>query len=103
MNKNKYYINVGTQEISLNHDANNDDFVVYATEEEIIKLREIFDEVYNSDMRSFFRAHIPAMPYHQDQDNDDYDVGMKSAFRMIHDLGDEMTREHIEQMKILED
>lgn len=63
MNRNKYYINMGTQEISLNHDANNDDFVVYATEEEIIKLREIFDEVYNSDMRSFFgRTFLPCLP-----------------------------------------
>lgn len=103
MDKEKYYINIGTREISLNHDGNNDDFIIYATREEVTALREVFDEIYNSDVRSFYRAHIPFMPYHQDQDNDDTEVEMKNAFQKIHDLGDETTRNHIEQMGVLED
>lgn len=103
MEKNNYYINIGTREISLNHDANNDDFIVSATEDEILELREIFDQMYNADIRSFFRAHIPAQPYHQDQSNDDYDVGMITAFRKIYELGDEQTKSHITQMGVLEE
>ncbi|ARI76731.1 hydrolase [Halobacillus mangrovi] len=103
MEKNKYYINIGTREISVNHDANNDDFIVEATEDEILALREVFDEIENADNRSFYRAHIPAKPYHQDEDNDDYDYGMRVAFRKIYELGDEMTKKHITEMGILED
>ncbi|SFJ39254.1 hypothetical protein SAMN04487936_10217 [Halobacillus dabanensis] len=103
MNKEKYFINMGTREISLNHDANNDDFIIYATEDEVKALREVFDEIYNSDVRSFYRSHIPFMPYHLDQDNDNSDVDMKTAFQKIYDLGDEMTKDHITKMGILED
>ncbi|RWZ54851.1 hydrolase [Halobacillus fulvus] len=102
MEKNKYYINIGTREISVNHDGNNDDFIVYATKEEIVGLREIFDEVYNADVRSFFRAHIPAMPYHLDASNDEFDDGMKAAFQKIYELGDETTKNHLTEMGVLE-
>ncbi|UOQ46429.1 hydrolase [Halobacillus salinarum] len=103
MEKKKYNINLGTREISVNHDANNDDFAIYATEDEALKLREVFNEIYNSDVRSFFRAHVPAEPYHYDQANDEYDEGMAAAFRMIYELGDEGTKKQIEEMDVLKD
>ncbi|MFG6148203.1 hydrolase [Halobacillus sp. B23F22_1] len=103
MNKRPYYVNIGTREISINHDANNDDFIIHADEEDLLLLREVFDEMYNSDTRSFFRAHVPFDPYHRDQSNDEFDEGMKSAFRMIYDLGDEKTKQHISSMGVLED
>lgn len=101
MERSQYYINIGTREISLNHDANNDDFIIYATPEEVTALREVFDEIAQSDVRSFYRAHIPFMPYHQDQDNDDTDADMHKAFQRIYELGDEMTKKHIEGMGVL--
>ncbi|MFD1020553.1 hydrolase [Thalassobacillus hwangdonensis] len=103
MEKEKYYVNLGTQEISLNHDANNDDFIIQATPEEIIELRTVFDEMYIADEWSFYRSHVPARPYHKDKSNDEYDEGMKRAFRMLHDLGDETTKHHIESMGVLEE
>ncbi|MBM7554775.1 hydrolase [Thalassobacillus pellis] len=103
MDRNKYYVNLGTQEISINHDANNDDFIINATEEELIELREFFDEVYNADERAFFRAHVPFTPYHKDRSNDEYDEGMKTVLRRIYELGDEMTKKHISSMGLLED
>ncbi|MCP3028305.1 hydrolase [Halobacillus sp. A5] len=103
MGKQPYYVNIGTREISINHDANNDDFVIYADEGDLLLLREMFDEMYNSDTRAFFRAHVPFDPYHRDQANDEFDEGMKSAFRKIHELGDEQTKSHIASMGVLED
>ncbi|WP_173915784.1 hydrolase [Halobacillus sp. Marseille-Q1614] len=103
MSKKPYYVNIGTKEISINHDGNNDDFIIYADEYDLLLLREIFDEIDNADTRSFYRAHIPFQPYHQDMDNDEYDDGMKGAFRMIYELGDEKTKNHITEMGVLED
>ncbi|WP_226580098.1 hydrolase [Halobacillus litoralis] len=102
MDRDKYYINMGTREISLNHDANNDDFVIYATSDEVITLREVFNALEEADNRSFYRAHIPFMPYHQDQDNDDTDADMKKAFQQIYDLGDDTTKHHIAEMGVLD-
>ncbi len=103
MNKKEYYVNIGTREISINHDANNDDFIIEASNEEVMALREVFEEIYNSDMRSFFRSHVTAVPYHLDEANDEYDEGMKTAFRMIYNLGNEESRQQIEEMGVLED
>ncbi|WP_181349497.1 hydrolase [Thalassobacillus sp. CUG 92003] len=103
MEKKKYFVNIGTREISVNHDANNDDFIIYANDEEIVLLREVFDEVYNADMRSFFRSHTPFKPYHQDADNDEFDEGMNTVFQKLYEYGDDMTRENIRSMDVLED
>lgn len=101
MEKQKYYVQMGSGEISRVKYHNNDEFVIYATEQEIVQLREAFDEANASGIRSFFRAHIPAVPYHNDAANDEYDSDMARAFKLVHDLGDEKTRAHIQEMGIL--
>ncbi|MCT2535843.1 hydrolase [Aquibacillus koreensis] len=102
MEKKKYFVNIGTLEISQMEYGNNKDFTIYATGEEVYHLREIMNEMYDSDMRGFWRAHVPYVPYHNDKSNDTYDDGIVEAFQMIHDLGDETTKEHIETMGVLD-
>ncbi|WP_407271937.1 hydrolase [Radiobacillus sp. PE A8.2] len=101
MEKNTYFIDIGSQEISQVQVGDNNDFTINATHEEVHQLRELFKNMYNADIQSFFRAHVPAMPYHNDKSNDRYDEGIKKAFEMIHKLGDEKTRDHIESMGVL--
>ncbi|UOQ94201.1 hydrolase [Halobacillus shinanisalinarum] len=103
MEKNQYYVNIGTREISINHDGNNDEFMINADREELLLLREVFNEMYNSDTRAFFRSHVPFEEYHKDSSNDEYDEGMMRAFQMLYDLGDEKTRQHISGMGVLKD
>ncbi|WP_077625006.1 hydrolase [Sediminibacillus massiliensis] len=103
MEKKKYYVNVGTQEISQLQAGNNKDFTIFATEDEVFQLREHLTEMYNSDVRGFWRSHVPIDPYHNDSPNDDYDEGIIEAFRMLHELGDEKTKAHIDSMQILSD
>ncbi|HLR62718.1 MAG TPA: hydrolase [Lentibacillus sp.] len=103
MMKNKYYVNLGSQEISRIKYDNNDEFIIYATDDEIRILRGKLDGMHDSDMRAFFRAHVPIMPYHNDKPNDDYDAGVTEAFQMIYDLGDKETKQHIEDIGILTD
>lgn len=102
MEKNKYYVNIATKEISLNKDGNNDEFIVHATEDEILTLREVFDEMDSADNESFFRSHVPFKYYHQDQANDDFDAAMKVAFQKIYDWGDGETKSLIGQMNVLD-
>lgn len=103
MEKKKYYVSVQSHEISTNRVANNDDFVIYATDEEVQQLRSKFEQMQMSEWGTFWRAHVPIVPYHHDQSNDDYDEEMTSAFQMLYDLGDEETKSHIDEMGILGD
>ncbi len=102
MEKEKFYVNIGTQEVSRIKAGNNDSFVIFATPEDIIELRELFDEMYDSDNLAFIRAHVPIKEYHNDAENDMFDQGMINVFQKLYTLGDEQTRDHIRSMGILE-
>ncbi|WP_163971521.1 hydrolase [Oceanobacillus halotolerans] len=103
MDKKKFYVNVGSREISQIPYDNNDQFVIYATDDEVRILREKMDTMYNADIRAFFRSHVPIKPYHEDDANDDYDADETRAFQMLYELGDETTKQHIKEMDILPD
>lgn len=101
MEKKKYYINVGSAEISQVKYDNNEAFIIQATYEEVRLLREKLNNMDSADFRTFFRAHVPILSYHKDQSNDDYDHNMSDAFQMIYNLGDEQTKSHIDDMGVL--
>ncbi|MDY0405273.1 hydrolase [Virgibacillus sp. 179-BFC.A HS] len=103
MEKEKYYVNLGTKEISKTKYHNNDTYVIYATPVEVEQLRSKFDHMDDAEYRTFLRAHVPIMPYHHDEGNDDYDRGITNAFQMLYELGDEQTKEHITNIGILRD
>ncbi|WP_430784641.1 hydrolase [Virgibacillus flavescens] len=101
--KKKYYVNMGAQEISQIKYGNNEEFIIYATDEEVILLRDKLNDMYDANTRAFFRAHVPIMAYHNDKSNDDYDIGLTGAYQMVYHLGDEETKNHIETMGVLSD
>ncbi|MFZ3576815.1 hydrolase [Virgibacillus sp. DJP39] len=103
MEKKKFFINMGTQEISQVKSGNNESFIIHATGDEVTLLREKMNDMDSANTRAFFRAHVPIMSYHNDQSNDDYDMGMTGAFQMIYELGNDQTKAHIESMGVLSD
>ncbi|GAA0428493.1 hypothetical protein GCM10008983_00990 [Lentibacillus halophilus] len=103
MDRKKYYVNAGSKEISQVRFDNNDVFTIFATDDEVNTLRHKMNNMDASDTRTFFRAHVPIKPYHDDESNDDYDHEITEAYRMIHALGDDETKQHITTMGILSD
>ncbi|MFD2043725.1 hydrolase [Ornithinibacillus salinisoli] len=103
MEKKKYYISLQSREISQIKYDNNDEFVVYATEEEIEELRSKMDHMEAAAFGTFLRSHVPIKPYHEDESNDEYDAGLTEAFQMLYQLGDANTKSHIESIGILAD
>lgn len=99
--KKTYYIDVGTGEISRSATSSTWSFKIHATDEEITQLRELFEQNYSNELGTFIRAHIPFKEYHHDKDNDNYDSNLQQAYSIIHKLGDEGTKAHIESMNIL--
>lgn len=99
--KNTYYIEIGSGEISRSKTSSTWNYKIQATDEEITKLRQIFDDNYTTEWVNFFRAHVPFLEYHHDQSNDEYDANMKKVYAMIYQLGDEEAREHIRSTGII--
>lgn len=99
--KKTYYIDIGTGEISQNATSSTWSYQILANDEEITQLRELFDQNYSTEWKNFFRAHTPYVQYHYDRENDDYDNTMQQIYGMIHKLGDEEAKKHIESMNIL--
>ncbi|WP_249871146.1 hydrolase [Oceanobacillus saliphilus] len=103
MEKEKYYVNIGDGSISQMRYQNNDDFVIYASMQDIALLRSKMENMHGANFDSYIRAHIPIVPYHNDSANDEYDDNLTEAFRMVYELGDEQTKSHIKSMGILSD
>lgn len=101
MEKETYYISVGSRGISQIKTASPFELEIEATHEEIQALRGIFNEMYDADVMGFVRAHIPFMPYHNDHENDLIDWDLTNVYQMLYNLGKPKTKQHIESMGIL--
>ena len=97
MDRKKYYVNLQSREISQMKYQNNDAFTIYATEQEVQMLRKTLDNVHMSEVDTFWRAHNPILPYHNDSSNDRYDKHLTDAFEKLYELGDEETRSFVEE------
>ncbi|MFY4777266.1 hydrolase [Metabacillus sp. RGM 3146] len=99
--KKTYYVSVGSGEISQSETASTWEFKIEATADEIVELRECFDQVNLASWQGFFRSHVPFMEYHYDKQNDEVDDMNLKVYRMIYVLGDEEAKEHIRSQNIL--
>ncbi|MFC7371683.1 hypothetical protein ACFQPF_08340 [Fictibacillus iocasae] len=102
MEKQPYYVNVESGEIHSDKSAASFQFEISATADEVRKLAKMFEEVDVAATDTFLRSHVPYVQYHDDEDNDRYDHKLREVYQMIHDLGQPVTRSHIESMNILE-
>ncbi|MDF0728372.1 hydrolase [Cytobacillus sp. S13-E01] len=99
--KKTYYVTISSGEISQLSTASPWDYKIEATDEDVVHLREYFEQSYSSDWQGFFRAHVPYLEYHHDPTNDAVDDTMQKVFKMIYELGDEEAREHIKSQNII--
>jgi hypothetical protein len=102
MEKQKYYVSVQSKTIMTGQGDAAYEFEIEATPEEVQGLLKLFDEMEDFDNQSFFRNHIPGIPYHHDLENDGYDFYLKEIYKSIQQLGTEETRKHILTMDLEE-
>ncbi|MBP1989204.1 hypothetical protein [Paenibacillus eucommiae] len=100
MDKKSYYIAVGASGIMESQGDAAYEFEIVATEEDILKLRELFEEREDADQEGYVHAHVPWM-YTYDGPNDKNDYYLSQVYGMLHELGTEETRKHIEKMNVL--
>ncbi|GGA76433.1 hypothetical protein GCM10008025_20050 [Ornithinibacillus halotolerans] len=103
LEKKKYYVDIGSGEISQEKYQNNDSFIIHATQDEVSMLRAKLNNMHEASYNSFWRSHVPIMPYHNDKPNDDYDANMVEVYQILYDLGDDAVKNHINSIGILSD
>lgn len=99
--QNKYFIGISNGAITQKVADQNAGYTIYANEKELREIRSKLEKMNDASLASFFRAHVPIKPYHEDPQNDAYDEGLNELFQMLYELGDEQTKEHIRSLDIL--
>ncbi|AJD91858.1 hypothetical protein JMA_25410 [Jeotgalibacillus malaysiensis] len=98
--KNTYYVSVARREILRSGTDSPYEFIVNATDDEITKLRILFDRNEESEMEGFLTGQMPSVPYHVDRANQQSDNLLIKIYSLIGEIGDEEARNHIVTMGI---
>lgn len=101
MNKKTYYVTVGSGEIVQDPTVTSFEFEIEATDDELNKLQELFEDTAEAELSTARRAMTPYVEYSFDKENDLYDFKLREIYQMLHALGSQRTREHIESMHVL--
>lgn len=103
MERKTYYVGISDGEISDRKHNRGGYFEINATQEEVHALRSLFNNMHEAGVESFWRSHVPFVEYHHDSGNDKYDGNMLEVYRILHELGSEHTRKHIESIGVLDE
>ncbi|HJV47310.1 MAG TPA: hydrolase [Bacillota bacterium] len=103
MSKQTYYISLSSGGIHTDPTIDTYDYIIEANDHEISELQKLFEKVHEKEGDSYFRSHIPFLPYHEDKPNFEYDQALKEVYSKLYKLGNDVCRRHIESMRILEE
>ncbi|TRY25982.1 hypothetical protein FOI68_09605 [Brevibacillus sp. LEMMJ03] len=101
MEKKRYYVSVQAGTILENQGDASYELEIEASEVEVEELRSLFDQRWTNDFDSYLRAHIVAIPYHEDKENDLHDEHLRDIYATLYRLGTEETRRHIQSMGLV--
>lgn len=96
MEKQKYYVSVGTGEI-LPIPGSSYQFEIEATPAEAARLNALFERANTDSGDGFFQFKDLEMGKHRNYDNT-----LSTIYQTIYDLGDDTAKGHIESMGILQ-
>jgi len=76
------------------------DYEIQATDEEIKRLEDLFDQLGENDQKTFFIAHIPFLN-NERKENVMEDQKIQEVYRMIYSLGTEQTKRKMEEARLV--
>ncbi|GAB6989697.1 hypothetical protein [Paenibacillus pini] len=95
MEKNKYFVSVQAKSIMLQQGDAAYELEIFANDEEINKIKGLFDSLENLDNDCLLRTPNPGMPYHHDNPNDKYDHYLQEIYETLHELGTDETKHFV--------
>lgn len=60
--------------------------------------KTLFRQIDSLEFHNIVQAHLPYIPYHLDESNDEIDHQLKKVYALIHEFGDEHTKKFVEQL-----
>jgi len=100
VNKQTYYVSVQAGTVMQNKGDAAYEFEIEALQSDKERLEMLLGLKMSYDDSSFVRTPIPGIPYHYDEENDNYDAVLLNIFKLIYDLGTAETKDHIASMHL---
>lgn len=98
-----YYVSVGAGQVLEDKEAAAFEFEIRASEEELNRLQELFEELSSADEAAMFHFPRQLTTLSLDEMNEQYQQKLQEIYRLLHELGTEETKRHIESIRILPD
>ena len=98
MEKQTYYVSVPYLTCTAYPGAGSYDFKVELEPYKARVFHKIFQRIYRLEESNMVRAHLPFIPYHMDELNHDIDHRYKQIYALLHEFGDEETKEFVQQL-----
>mgnify|MGYP001362139240 FL=1 len=96
--KTTLYVNVLNQSYNYIPTGEPCEFKIELEPEKAFIFKKLFNQLNALEFDNLVRAHLPYLPYHLDQENDEIDVRLKKIYALIHEFGDEEAKEFVEQL-----
>lgn len=101
MDKKTYYVSVNNGSILEDPTAFDYEFEINATEEELVQLKELFEQSQEEDQKGIKRAYL--IPFVHAENSEGFEESLHQTYQMLHHLGTPKTKIHIESMNILQE
>lgn len=98
MKEHKMYVSIVNQEVYIHPDDSLWEYEVIVPQEYVKIFNTLFDQTSELEIQNFLRAHLPFVPYHNDQDNHKIDLRTKKIYALIHQFTNKQSKEFIEQL-----
>lgn len=96
VDKQKYFVSVGSGEINEDPTVTPYQFEIEATPAQVTQLTRLFEAANGASGGSFLK-----MRALEAEKNQPYDEVLSSIYQTIHDLGDDQVKDHIASMNVL--
>lgn len=103
MKKQKYYVGVGSGQITRQPETTEWEFEIEATEEQITRLRELFERANKQNLDIAYLVLHPLEGRKEEHDLKNYDHTLQEIYRMIYELGSEETKKFIRENQIIQE
>ncbi|MEO4051836.1 transposase [Solibacillus sp. CAU 1738] len=98
MEKKKVYVSI--VHLTCNHypTVSPSEFMIEIEPYKAKVFEKLFRQINTLETDNMVRAHLPYIPYHYDALNHEIDTRLKKIYALIHEFGDEDTKQFVEQL-----
>lgn len=92
------YVSVANQSYSYHPEGLPCEFALKMDPSFIPIFSNLFEQMNWLEFHNAVRAHLPYLQYHLDKENDEIDLRIKKVYALIHEFGDDKTKQFVEQL-----